>query len=64
MSDPQPPFDPEAYAIVASALLGLRLDADWLTPIAANLQVLVAAAELVNGFPLPDTLDAAPRFEA
>ncbi|MBE7199653.1 MAG: DUF4089 domain-containing protein [Parafilimonas terrae] len=64
MPDPQSSFDPDAYAVAASALLGVKLDADWLAPIAANLRVLAAAAELVNGFPLPDTLDAAPRFEA
>ncbi|MBE7201786.1 MAG: DUF4089 domain-containing protein [Parafilimonas terrae] len=58
------PFDPEAYAAAASALLALDLDPAWMASIAANLRVLAAAAALVNGFPLPDELDAAPRFEA
>ncbi|MBE7198467.1 DUF4089 domain-containing protein [Methylobacterium sp. A49B] len=57
-------FDPEAYAAAASALLALELDPAWVPTIAANLRVLAAAAELVSGFPLPDELDAAPRFEA
>lgn len=64
MPEPTLPFDPEAYAIAASASLALKLDPAWLAAVIANLRVLAQAAELVNDFPLPDTLDAAPRFEA
>lgn len=72
MSEPTAPqaalqteaFDPEAYARTAAPLLGLSLDPAWLEPIAKNLAVLAAAAELVAGFPLADEAEAAPVFEA
>ncbi|MCJ2053661.1 DUF4089 domain-containing protein [Methylobacterium sp. J-070] len=64
MPDERSPFDPELYAAAASALLDLHLDPTWMPAITANLRVLAAAAELVSGFPLPDDLEAAPRFEA
>jgi hypothetical protein len=64
MPDTAPLYDPEAYAPAAAALLGLSLDPAWIGPIAANLRVLAAAAALLDAFPLPDEVDAAPRFEA
>lgn len=64
MPETPPPFDPDAYAALAALLLGLALDPAWLPAITANLRVLAAAAELVAGFPLPDAVEAAPRFEA
>lgn len=64
MSEATSPFDPEAYAAAMSALLALKLDPTWMPAITANLRVLAAAAELVNGGPPCDGLDAAPRFEA
>ena len=64
MPAPPPPFDPEAYAAAAAALLGLRLDPAWVEAVSANLRVLAAAAELVADFPLPDEAEAAPRFAA
>ncbi len=60
----EPPFDPDAYAIAAAGALGLRLDPDGLAPVAANLRVLMQAAERVGAFPLPDEAEAAPVFEA
>ena len=64
MPETPPPFDPDAYAALAAPLLGLELDPAWMPPVTANLRVLAAAAELVAGFPLPDAVEAAPRFEA
>ncbi|AIQ88573.1 MULTISPECIES: AtzG-like protein [Methylobacterium] len=64
MPETCPPFDPESYAAVTAALLGLPLDPAWMGPITANLRVLAAAAALVEAFPLADEIDAAPRFEA
>ncbi|MGH1572644.1 DUF4089 domain-containing protein [Methylobacterium sp. P31] len=64
MPDAPSPFDSDSYAAAAAPLLGLELDPAWITPVTANLRVLAAAAELVNAFPLPDEIDAAPRFEA
>ena len=64
MPEKQPPFDPERYVAAAAPLLGLELDPAWIAPITANLRVLAAAAELVGSFPLPEEIEAAPRFEA
>ncbi|MCJ2143649.1 DUF4089 domain-containing protein [Methylobacterium sp. E-066] len=64
MPETPPPFDPDAYTAVTAPLLGLDIDPAWMQPITANLRVLAAAAELVAGFPLPDEVEAAPRFEA
>ena len=63
MPDPQPSFDPEAYLAAAAPLLGLTLDPAWIAPILANLRVLASAGDLVSSFPLPDDIEAAPRFE-
>ena len=59
---PMPDLD--AYAAAAAALLGLPLDPAWSETIVANLRVLHAAAELVGGFALPDTAEAAPVYTA
>lgn len=64
MPETPPPFDPDAYAALAAPLLGLAIDPAWVSPVTANLRVLAAAAELVASFPLPDEVEAAPRFEA
>ena len=64
MPEIPPPFDPDAYAAVAAPLLGLAIDPAWVLPITLNLRVLASAADLVAGFPLPDEVEAAPRFEA
>ena len=60
----EPAFDPEAYAVAASGILGLALDPAWIAPVVANLRVLHAAAELVGAFPLPDEAEAAPVYAA
>ena len=57
-------FEAERYLAATAPLLGLTLDAAWTAPIAANLQVLAAAATLLSDFEIPDAIDAAPRFEA
>jgi hypothetical protein len=64
MPETPPPFDPDAYAAVAAPHLGLAIDPAWVLPITLNLRVLASAADLVAGFPLPDEVEAAPRFEA
>jgi hypothetical protein len=64
MPETPPPFDPDAYAALAAPLLNLVIDPAWVSPVTANLRVLAAAAELVASFPLPDEVEAAPRFEA
>lgn len=57
-------FDPEALIAATAPLLGLAIDAGWTAAITANLRVLAAAAALLTEFPLPDDVEAAPRFEA
>ena len=64
MEETAPAFEPETYVAATAALLGVTLDDAWTTSIAANLRVLAAAAALLTDFPLPDQLEAAPRFEA
>ncbi|MER2193450.1 DUF4089 domain-containing protein [Methylobacterium brachiatum] len=64
MPETPPPFDPDAYTAFAAPLLGLALDPAWMPAVTANLRVLAAAGELVADFPLPDAVEAAPRFEA
>ncbi len=64
MTESSSPFDPETYAAAAAPLLGLTLDATWIASVTANLRVLAAAAAVLQDFPLPDEVDAAPRFEA
>ena len=62
LDPPAPNLD--AFAAAVAPLLGLTLDPAWIAPVTANLRILVAAAELVDGFPLPDEAEAAPVFEA
>lgn len=61
---PAAAFDPEASIAATAPLLGLDIDAGWTAAITANLRVLAAAAALLTEFPLPDDVEAAPRFEA
>jgi hypothetical protein len=62
MADPEPDLD--AYAANAAALLRLPVAPDWAGGVVANLRVLMAAFDLVAGFPLPDEAEAAPVFTA
>lgn len=64
MAETAPVFEPEAYIGATAPLLGIEVDAAWTASVAANLRVLAAAASLVTEFPLPDAIEAAPRFEA
>lgn len=57
-------FDPNAYIAATAPLLGIAIEAGWTDAITANLRVLAGAAALLTEFPLPDTVEAAPRFEA
>lgn len=64
MPEDAPIPEPEAYLAATARLLGISLEDAWTASVAANLRVLVAAAGLLNEFPLSDTVEAAPRFEA
>lgn len=63
-SSPVTPPDSEAVMEAAAGVLGLTIDPSWREAVLANLRVLRAAAELVEGFPLPDEAEVAPVFEA
>ncbi|MEL6063775.1 MULTISPECIES: AtzG-like protein [unclassified Methylobacterium] len=64
MAETAPVFEPEPYITATAPLLGLAIDAAWTSSVAANLRVLAAAAALLAESPLPELVEAAPRFEA
>ncbi|WP_372619166.1 DUF4089 domain-containing protein [Falsiroseomonas sp.] len=63
MSDPAP-FDAEAYARAAAALVGLPLDARHLPGVAANLRIAARMAAALEGMPLGPADEPAPVFVA
>lgn len=54
----------DSYIAAAVAALGLPLEAEWRPAVKANLAVTLKHAALVEEFPLPDTAEPAPVFEA
>ncbi|GJD52552.1 hypothetical protein OPKNFCMD_5318 [Methylobacterium crusticola] len=52
------------YVDAAAPVLGLAIDPAWRDGVTTHLAAILAAAQRVTGFPLPDTLEAAPVFEA
>lgn len=61
MDDPQ--FDVRVYVMQMAQLLGLPLTAETEPGVIANMSQLQAVAQKVLDFPLPDNLEAGPRFE-
>lgn len=59
---PAPDFD--SYATAAARMLRLPVDPAWSEAVVANLRVLRACADLVEGFALPDETEAAPVYAA
>jgi hypothetical protein len=59
----EPTFNLEAYVEQAAQLLALPLDPDDYPGVVQNFATLVAIANLVMEFPLPEDLEAAPTFE-
>ena len=47
-----------------SASLGLTIDEAWKPAVAANLEVTMRMARLVDEFPLPDETEPAEIYEA
>ncbi len=64
MDPTSPPFDAEAYAREAAALLGLALDPGHLPGVTANLRLAYRMARLVEGLPLTPADEPAPVFVA
>lgn len=58
-----PRFNPETYVEPAAQLLALPLHPDYHPGIVQNFATLVAIADLVMEFPLPEEVEAAPTFE-
>jgi hypothetical protein len=50
------------FFAAASVLLGLPIKPEHYDDALAAFRVLTAQAKLVTEFPLPDEIDAAPRF--
>jgi hypothetical protein len=60
----RPPFDAEAHARAAAALVGLPLDPAHLPGVVANLHVAARMAALVEAVPLTVADEPAPVFVA
>lgn len=52
----------EAHLDAATALLGLTVASDWRPSVLAHLSATMAAARLVEAFPLDDEAEPAPIF--
>lgn len=56
-------FDAAAYVQQTAQLLNLSIPLEHMDSVVENFERLQAIAQPVLDFPLPDTLEAAPRFE-
>jgi hypothetical protein len=54
----------DAYLDGAARALRLPIDPAWRPAVKANLETLLALAELVDTFPLPEELAPAPVYRA
>lgn len=59
---PEQPFDPEAYARQAAALIGLPLAPEHLPGVARNLALAAQMAAIVEALPLGVADEPAPVF--
>ncbi|MEQ9670586.1 DUF4089 domain-containing protein [Coleofasciculus sp. G2-EDA-02] len=56
-------FDVGEYVDRMAELIDLPIDPEYRFGVVDNLTRIAAIAQLVNDFPLPDTIEAAPIFE-
>lgn len=56
-------FDAGEYVDCMALLLDLDLREEYRDEVVANFEKITAIARLVNEFPLPDNIEAAPIFE-
>ncbi|MEO1510306.1 MAG: DUF4089 domain-containing protein [Cyanobacteria bacterium J06633_23] len=56
-------FDATAYVQQSAQLLNLSIPPDHMDSMVENFERIQAIAQPVLDFPLPDNLEAAPRFE-
>ncbi|MEM1253046.1 MAG: DUF4089 domain-containing protein [Cyanobacteria bacterium P01_H01_bin.21] len=57
------PLDIAVYVEQTAKLLGLSIPAEQMASVVENFERVQAIAQPVLEFPLPDELEAAPRFE-
>ncbi|MEM9164881.1 MAG: DUF4089 domain-containing protein [Cyanobacteria bacterium P01_F01_bin.4] len=68
MSEPSPKnqsnsFNAETYVQQTAHLLNLTIPPEQMASVVKNFELVQAIAQPVLDFPLPDTLESAPRFE-
>ena len=56
-------LDPAEYVEQMALLLDLQLDPEHTPGVVENFATIMAIAQLVNEFPLPDEIEATPVFE-
>jgi Asp-tRNA(Asn)/Glu-tRNA(Gln) amidotransferase C subunit len=56
-------FNPSEYVDQMAILLDLQLKPEHRPGVIENFERIIAIAQLVNEFPLPDGIEAAPVFE-
>lgn len=56
-------FDVGEYVDLMALLVDLRLRDEYKDGVVANFERIMAIAEIVNSFELPDDVEAAPIFE-
>ncbi|MFP5273762.1 DUF4089 domain-containing protein [Coleofasciculus sp.] len=56
-------FDVSEYVDRMAELIDLPIDPEYRPSVVDNITRIAAIAQLVNDFPLPDTIEAAPIFE-
>ena len=56
-------FDAATYVQQTAQLLNLSIPPEHMASVVENFERIQAVAQPVLDFPLPDTLEAAPRFE-
>ncbi|GAX34494.1 DUF4089 domain-containing protein [Nodularia sp. NIES-3585] len=57
-------FDVDTYVDQMSLLLNLQLTDEYRNGVVANFAKIQAIAQVINEFPLPEEIEAAPVFEA
>ncbi|MDJ0707484.1 MAG: DUF4089 domain-containing protein [Leptolyngbyaceae cyanobacterium MO_188.B28] len=62
-SSVQNTFSAEVYVQQTAQLLNLSIPPEQMAGVVENFERIQAIAQPVLEFPLPDTLEAAPRFE-
>lgn len=56
-------FDVGEYVDLMALLLDLQLHDEYRDGVVANFERIQAIAQIVNEFPLPENIEAAPVFE-